>query len=71
MSPIRRQHYLEWAQRFYRVVPGNVGVIPGDIYPLWHGGLEDRHYGDRQSILARFDFDPYQDIALDANGCWR
>jgi hypothetical protein len=71
LSPVRFQHYREWAERFYRMVQGNLGVIPGDIYSLWHGELEDRSYGGRLEILNHFSFDPYVDIAIAENGSWR
>ena len=71
LSSVRSRHYLEWAERFHRIVDGNLGMVEGDIYHLWHGTLENRQYDSRQEILRRFDFDPYLDIALDENGCWR
>jgi hypothetical protein len=70
-NPARSRNYLEWAERFYGVVQGKLGGIPGDIYPLWHGELEDRGYESRHSLLNQLDFDPYQDIAIDENGSWR
>jgi len=71
LSAVRRGHYLEWAERFRRIVDGNLGMVEGDIYHLWHGVLADRQYDSRHEILRRHEFDPYRDIALDHTGCWR
>lgn len=70
-NPSRAQHYLGWAKQFHGMVDGNIGMVPGDIYSLWHGELQDRNYVARRSILHRFNFDPYHDIAVDENDCWR
>jgi hypothetical protein len=43
--------------------------LAGRIFHLWHGDLADRGYTRRQVLLA--DFDPFADIALDAQGSWR
>ena len=64
-------HYLEWARPYFDSVRGQVGHIEGRLLHLWHGDLEDRAYGKRGQILHEFDFDPFVDIAVDDNGCWR
>jgi hypothetical protein len=43
----------------------------GNIYHLWHGEMQDRGYQARHENLARFKFDPFEDIAVDDSGCWR
>lgn len=65
------RHYWHWAKNFHRIVDNRIGVVPGYIYHLWHGQLQDRKYLPRRSILQRSLFDPYQDIVLDQSGCWR
>ena len=60
-----------WAEKFHRIVQGRIGMVPGDIYHLWHGELLDRQYLPRHAILTQHDFNPYQDIAIDEHGCWR
>jgi hypothetical protein len=45
--------------------------VEGTLGNLWHGDLKDRGYRTRFEGLAPFDFDPYADIALDGQGCWR
>jgi hypothetical protein len=71
MNPMRGEHYLAWAKTFFQTVRGRVGYVPGNIYHLWHGDLNDRAYGVRHQRLELSDFDPYTDISLDASGCWR
>ena len=69
MNSRRAEHYLAWARPFAATVQRRVGHIPGRIFHLWHGDLTDRGYTRRQALLA--DFDPFTDIALDAQGSWR
>ena len=71
MNPRRAEHYLAWARPYCNTSRGRVGHIPGRVFHLWHGDLNDRRLGSRHQPFARFDFDPYADIALDQNGCWR
>jgi hypothetical protein len=71
MSARREAHYLAWARPYFATVQGRVGAIPGRLFHLWHGDLGDRRYHERHQDLAAFDFDPFTDIALDENGCWR
>ena len=65
------RHYLHWASRFQQIVDSRIDVVSGDIFTLWHGQLQNRSYSSRQFILQRFQFDPFQDIAMDESGCWR
>jgi len=67
----RVDHYLEWARPFFGSVCGQVGCVDGRIYHLWHGDLEDRKYQLRHQGFGKFNFDPFIDIAIDNNGCWR
>ena len=62
------RHYLRWAERFYRIVQGRIGLVAGNIFNLWHGELLDRQYLPRHRILTAHDFDPDQDIAVDDGG---
>jgi hypothetical protein len=72
-SPHSRQygHFLRWANRFYSIAQGRVGMVSGDIFNLWHGELRNRQYLPRHRILIAHDFDPDQDIAIDENGSLR
>jgi hypothetical protein len=69
MNPRRAVHYRAWAKPFFEAVRGSVGYVPGRIFHLWHGDLQDRRGAERHTWLAGFD--PFADIALDACGCWR
>jgi hypothetical protein len=69
MNSRRAEHYLAWARPFSHAVQHAVGYVPGAIFHLWHGDLANRRYAERPSWLERFD--PFTDIALDRNDCWR
>ena len=71
MNGRQRTHYLAWAAAFYDAVHSNVGFVEGNLVHLWHGSREHRRYTDRYQELARFQFDPFKDIAMDDNGAWR
>jgi hypothetical protein len=64
-------HYRAWGDPFYAGVRGKIGYIDGRIFHLWHGAIPDRRYRERHIELAKYGFDPYTDIALDARGCWQ
>lgn len=38
---------LDWSRRFYSVIEGRIGFVPGDLYHLWHGAIEQRRYFER------------------------
>ena len=71
MNARREEHYLAWARPYFESVRGRVDYIPGRIFHLWHGEIKDRQYEERHRGLEASDFDPFTDIALDQNGCWR
>ena len=71
MNVRQRAHYLAWAEPFFDTVQGRVGHIGATIYHLWHGKADDRHYSERNVRLRDYGFDPFSDIALDENQCWR
>lgn len=71
MNRRRAEHYLAWATTSYDRIHGRVGFVEGAIFHLWHGNLQNRKYRERHQEFAKFAFDPYDDIALAANGSWR
>jgi hypothetical protein len=71
MNARQEAHYLAWARSYHEAVGGRIGCIPGRAIHLWHGEIQDRQYGARDRALQALDFDPYGDIALDTQGCWR
>jgi hypothetical protein len=71
MNARQEEHYLAWARPYFATVRGRIGYLPGRASHLWHGEVKDRQYGERDRALQAFDFDPFNDIALDHTGCWR
>jgi hypothetical protein len=71
MNDRQRARYLRWARPFHEAIGGAAGWMRGTIYHLWHGKMQDRQARERHGILARFAFDPFEDIAIDGGGCWR
>ena len=69
-SEARRRHYFRWALPFNKSVAGRIGYVPGTIFHLKHGEVENRGYVDRQKALANFDFDPDIDLRVGQNGAW-
>jgi len=63
--------YFDWARRWDRIVGGRCGWADRTLRALYHGDRMDRRYSLRRDILLRHDFDPSQDLELDASGCWR
>jgi len=71
MNEAQQSYYLEWAGPMYAACRGRVASIAGDIYHQWHGKAADRGLSSRHNGLRAFGFDPYTDIAIDFQGCWR
>jgi hypothetical protein len=71
MNARSTEHYREWAKHYFNEVCGRVGYVRGSIFHLWHGDLRNRRNLERHRLFARFDFDPFVDIVVDCNGCWR
>ena len=71
MNERQEEHYLAWAEPYFESVGGAVSFADNDLFHLWHGEMRDRWYGERHEGLRRFQFDPYEDIAIDENGSWR
>lgn len=70
MNQRRTQHYLAWARPYFSKVKHRVGYIPGRVFHLWHGDLNNRRHQERHRLFGRFEFDPFVDIVVDRNGCW-
>lgn len=65
-----RDHFLPRAFDLATEITGRIGHVPGRVYTLWHGKLEDRRYRSRFSILARHGFDPRRFLRQSASGVW-
>jgi len=71
MNARQAEHYRGWAAGFSSAIGARVGYVEGRIFHLWHGDLRDRSYAARHDGFGRFGFDPFTDIAVDDEGCWR
>lgn len=69
MTPAQKEHYRRWATPFGAFVDGRIGFIDSRVEALYHGEHAARFYTTRHKLLI--DFDPFQDIAYNADGCWR
>jgi hypothetical protein len=67
----QQDRYAAWAAPFYESVRGEIGYLEGDIFHLWHGNMPDRNTRTRHQGFQQYQFDPYIDIAIGANGCWQ
>ena len=67
----QEQHYRAWGEPFFADVANGIGFIDGRLFHLWHGDTKDRQYATCCPNLMKYGFDPFTDIAIDANGCWR
>ncbi|RTL49746.1 MAG: hypothetical protein EKK40_15520 [Bradyrhizobiaceae bacterium] len=70
-TPAYARHYLDWARPFHAAVGGKIGFVPGRLYHLWHGEIENRNYAGRYRGLADCNFDPYADLVVGSNGVWQ
>lgn len=57
-------HLKEWGDRFYRMVQGSLGVVPGQIRHLWHGDAVDRRYFLRMHEITDLGYDPFTDLKV-------
>jgi hypothetical protein len=57
-------HLKEWGNRFYELVQGSLGVVPGQIRHLWHGDAVNRRYFLRMHEITDLGFDPWTDLYI-------
>lgn len=55
-------HLQEWGGRFFEMVQGSLGVVPGRIEHLWHGDAVNRRYFLRMHEITDLGFNPWTDI---------
>jgi hypothetical protein len=58
----RLTHLMKWGHRFYAMVQGRFGCVPGRITHLWHGDLKNRRYFLRIREITDLGFDPNTDL---------
>jgi hypothetical protein len=71
MNDRQRQHFMAWAQPFHETVGAETTFLDCDLFHLWHGDFAHRRYLERHQGLKPFHYNPADDIAVAANGCWR
>ncbi len=71
MNRRQAEHYLSWAKPMFCDVRGSIGWVDGEIDHLFHGDRQNRNYRQREIGFHQFDFDPFNDIVIGDNGCWR
>jgi len=70
LNAARKEHYLRWAQPYHDAVGERVGYVPGRIFHLWHGDIENRNYAGRYRGLVDSNFEP-DDLEIGSNGAWQ
>lgn len=58
------QHFVDWGNKFYTLVKGSLGVVPGRIQHLWHGETANRSYFTRMHDITNLGYDPYEDLSI-------
>jgi hypothetical protein len=58
-------HLKAWGDKFYRLVQGSLGVVPGQIQHLWHGDAVNRRYFLRMHEITDLGFDPWTDLNME------
>ena len=71
MNDQQKQYYMAWARPFYETVRAETAFLDCTLFHLWHGEFDNRCYLERHQRLSVFQFDPFEDIAIEDNGCWR
>jgi hypothetical protein len=71
MNDRQKAHFMAWAQPFHGMVGAETAFLDCNLFHLWHGDFYHRRYGERHEGLKPFHFNPADDIAIDASGCWR
>ena len=61
---------LIWSVKFSEQINKSVFYIPGSVYHLYHGILNNRKYMSRKDYLVSNDYNPRKDIEINSNGVW-
>jgi len=56
-----------WSRKFFAVVRGKIGYVPGDLYHIWHGDIAKRKYLKR---IQEFTPEAKKITKKDANGLY-
>lgn len=65
-----RAHFRRWSKRIHEQAAGRLSYVPGRVFSLWHGTIENRRYVQRNKELYELGFDPREDIRISSTGVW-
>jgi hypothetical protein len=70
MNDRQRDYYMAWAEPYAGAVRGEIDILDGEIFHLWHGDMRERRSRGRHAGLRQFGFDPFSDIVIGGGGGW-
>lgn len=68
VHPNYRKMVVDWGERAWNTIQGDVGYVSGTIHHYFHGQKKDRGYWDRWKIIRDHQFDPQVDLIWDRQG---
>lgn len=68
--PAYKSYVKDWMRRA-QVIKKNVGYVDGHANHFFHGSKTRRAYSSRDTILAKHQFNPYEDIFEDHQGIYQ
>ena len=68
--PDYQRYVTRWGARAARLNK-NVGYVDGMALHFFHGSKTRRAYSSRDAILAKHQFNPYEDLHSDFQGIWK
>lgn len=69
LSSEHRKDIQLWANNLQKE-KYTVTYLPGDLYHLWHGKLENRNYAERWKILSTHEYSPLNSLKLNPSRTW-
>lgn len=63
-DPRQIAHLKAWGNKFYELVQGSLGCVPGQIKHLWHGDTVNRRYFLRMHEITDHGFNPWTDLKI-------
>lgn len=64
-----RERIYEWSHRFSGATQNKLSYVPGELWHLWHGDLENRQYLSRTQELDEMEFD-FDDLETNDDGLY-
>jgi hypothetical protein len=65
-----RRHVMRWQERALTHINGRVGYVAGTIEHRFHGSKPKRNYIGRWDMFVKHQFDPNEDLKLNAYGVY-